>query len=273
MTEWIVDGRRGKRLSVNSRGLHYGDGLFETIAIRDAKPRLWNLHMDRLRRGCRRLQLATPDEDECLAGILEALGGRRCAVAKLIVAARGGERGYARQSDAITVAIAAFDCRPVAKSLYRQGVRTTLCRTRLAAGSPTAGLKTLNRLEQVLARLEVDSSCFEGIMLDADAQPICGTMSNLFGVRAGRIFTPSLDRCGVEGVMRRHVLNVLGQTCDEVSIRPIGHLQDMDEVFISNSQFGVLPVRSCGEFIWPVGTTTLMLMRALADAGIEECAR
>jgi 4-amino-4-deoxychorismate lyase len=162
----------------------------------------------------------------------------------------------------------------VPASSYRDGVSAIICDTRLAVASPTAGLKTLNRLEQVLARSEcLSAGAFEGITLDAEGHVICGTMSNVFLVRNNTVVTPSLTRCGVQGVMRRHVIETLREEGLDVEMADLreAELYAADEVFLSNSQFGVLPVHQCGDREWPLGDVTRQVMAMLADRGVDEC--
>jgi 4-amino-4-deoxychorismate lyase len=138
----------------------------------------------------------------------------------------------------------------------------------------TAGCKTLNRIEQVLARSEcVAKGVFEGLTLDAEGRLICGTMSNVFIVSDNSIATPSLGRCGVEGVMRRLVIEMLRRRGQAVAIRDISEAELMcaDEVFLSNSQFGVIPVRQCGDQAFATQAVTRSIMGQLAEKGIEEC--
>jgi len=108
-----------------------------------------------------------------------------------------------------------------------------------------AGLKTLNRLESVLARAEwTDGRVWEGLMRDGDDNIVCGTMSNFFVRRNSTLFTPMLDRCGIAGVMRRWVLEqarALDLRAAEVRLR----WQDVaraDEAFMTNAVAGVISV-------------------------------
>ena len=110
--------------------------------------------------------------------------------------------------------------------------------------------------------------------MDADDNIICGTMSNVFFVADNSISTPSLDRCGVKGVMRRHVIESLSEQDISVQFKTLNlaNLQGIQEVFVSNSQFGIMPVQSCADLRWPVGDTTRKIMSILADKGIRiEC--
>ncbi len=279
MSRWFHDGKPAKVVSLDDRAFQYGDGLFETIAIRNGEPRLWRYHMDRLAAGCERLRIAAPDPqtlrkqlDVAVAESGEIPG--YCA-AKIIISCGVSARGYARENPtAANTYIGVFATVPVAKDLYRGGVETMLCETRLAPFSATAGLKTLNRLEQVLARSEcLANGAFEGLTLDAGDQLICGTMSNVFIVSNEAISTPSLHRCGVEGVMRRHTIDTLTANDVTVDLRDIGkdELLQCDEVFLTNSQFGVLPVRRCGDKIWRRHPVTHKVMAMMAQNGVAEC--
>lgn len=279
MSDWFDAEGAVDSLQVGERGFQYGDGLFETIAVRDGLPRLWNYHMDRLALGCERLALKKPATADLRAGVenslqRSALSADQCVV-KLVVTAGGGERGYGRAAvDVPSVYYGVSAATPPTKESYRGGIETLICATRLAIHSATAGLKTLNRLEQVLARSElVGTGLLEGLTMDAEGLLICGTMSNLFVVHDGRLSTPSLARCGVEGVMRRHVITSLAEQGTRTDIRSItlADMNESDEIFVCNSQFGVLPVRRCADKVWPVGAVTKAVMKILANSGIGEC--
>jgi len=280
MSRWFHNGEAASLVSIDDRAFQYGDGLFETIAIRDGEPRLWEYHMDRLAMGCGRMRIMVPDIQKLRQKLDDAVersheNPAHCA-AKIVISSGVSARGYARKNptDAKSY-IGVFATLPVSVEHYRSGVETRVCSTRLAVFSVTAGLKTLNRLEQVLARSEsVDHSAFEGLTLDADERLICGTMSNVFIVSNHSLITPSLHRCGVEGVMRRHAIETLRDNGIVVEVRDVdvAELYGSDEVFLTNSQFGVLPVRRCGEKVWRVHPVTREVMSKMANNGIAECA-
>lgn len=279
MSYWSHNGESARHVSIDDRAFQYGDGLFETIAIREGQPRLWRYHMDRLARGCECLRIAMPNSQILRNWLDNAVKDSdqvaACCAAKIIISCGVSSRGYARQQPTVAETfIGVFPTMPVAAGRYRDGVDAMLCDTRLAPFSVTAGLKTLNRLEQVIARSEcLAAGTFEGLTLDADGRLICGTMSNVFIVSNESIITPSLDHCGVEGVMRRHAIETLGNNAVNVEIRDVSEaeLWDSDEVFLTNSQFGVLPVRHCEEKAWPHHEVTRNVMAMLANSGIPEC--
>ena len=279
MSAWFLDGTANGRIEPDDRAVQYGDGLFETIAIRDGRPRLWPYHVERLQTGCSRLGLTSPGEDElrerldAACSAFPAAGGN--ATAKIVVSAGPGPRGYRRSGASPGVLVGIFDSRELPACLYRDGVTTRICSTRLAVQPQLAGIKTLNRLEQVLARNEwTDDSVFEGLTLDTDGRLICGTMSNVFLLCDKHLATPAITRCGVAGVMRRHVLTVAEEAGLRCDVRDVdaAELSDCDGVLLSNSQFGVLPVNNCaGRQLEPVDVVK-QLMALVRDSGIREVA-
>lgn len=280
MSEWYVDGVESDVISINDRAVHYGDGLFETIAVRDHAPRLLPLHFERLRNGCTQLGITPPDSDALqrdLAAVINAssLDTGFC-VAKIIVSAGSGRRGYRRDDSAEkSVVIGLVEGSGLRGECYSNGVRLTLCKTRLAIQPRLAGIKSLNRLEQVLARREWQrNDVFDGLMCDTGGRLICGTMTNVFVVRKNVLVTPSLTRCGVAGVMRQFVLTRLADTGVDIEVCDfaLDELPAADEVFLSNSQIGVVPVRRIDEQQFEPGNVTRTVMASLADAGIAECA-
>jgi 4-amino-4-deoxychorismate lyase len=280
MSTWFEDGTAVATVPIEDRALQYGDGLFETIAVRDGKLRLFDLHIARLRRGCDVLRLDMPDahqlQREAELAITHTGNETSDCIVKILVSAAGGRRGYGRASTQSNVRLGVYQSRPCEADAYDLGVNAVLCETRLAVSSATAGLKTVARLEQVMGRSEcLRSQAFEGLMLDADGRLICGTMSNVFIVSENALLTPYLGRCGVAGVMREFAIDVFQKHGIDVSIRDIAveELWQSDEVFVTNSQFGALPLRSCGQRNFRQGDMSRRCFALLARHGIVECLR
>jgi 4-amino-4-deoxychorismate lyase len=279
MTKWYEFSERRSTINPGDRGFQYGDGLFETIAIRQGEPRLWDYHFRRLESGCKRLALNLPAESSLRRRLGRAIAESEYdsdfCIAKIIVTAGVLQRGYGRvmPTDS-SICIGMFPANPVSRAAYEKGAATILCETRLAVGSPVAGLKTLNRIEQVLARSEcLRQDAFEGLTLDTDGRLSCGTMSNVFIAKDKTIATPALERCGVAGTMRQFILDLLEDHGVGIEVCDLewGDLVAADEVFITNSQMGVVPVRRCGDHEWNIGSATRDVMKLLADNGIAEC--
>ncbi len=279
MNTWISNGEAHDGLPFDDRAWQYGDGLFETIAIRDGQPRLLDWHLERLAVGCARLGIELPATTSLETDITTALRAAdndgKYALAKLVVTAGQGPRGYARSAARSTYYLAVFDSRPLEPRHYHDGVAVRMCNTRLAHQPQLAGIKSLNRLEQVLARNEWDdASIFEGLTCDTAGNLICGTMSNVFIVADNEIVTPDLSGAGVAGIMRRKVLELAHQHELPVIVRPVPRdaLDAAREVFLTSSQFGLLPVSDLAGRALPVGRQTRLLSGMLVDAGIREMA-
>jgi 4-amino-4-deoxychorismate lyase len=132
-----------------------------------------------------------------------------------------------------------------------------------------AGVKHLNRLENVLARAEWrDPEIAEGLLCDTDDNVIGGTMSNLFIARRGQLITPDLTRCGVAGVMRDLVMELAQTHGIPLQVTAIGldDLFDADEVFVVNSVIGVWPVMALGRRSWNTSTLVAQIQQWIADA-------
>lgn len=266
----MINGEMSELLPTTDRGLHYGDGLFETIAIINGRPRHWSLHMERLKQGCEVLGLPEPDlqllHDEAVA----LCGNDERAVLKLIITRGSGGRGY----------LPPQPCSPN-RLLFRYpwpeypdlsgGIHLRVCNTPLSCNPVLAGIKHLNRLEQVLARAEWDDpEIHEGVMCDINGHVKEGTMSNLFWVSAGKLYTPDLSRCGVAGIMRTQVMALASDLGIGVTVGDVTPLElaEVDEIFITNSIIGIWPVGHYAGRDFEVGEMTQGLQSVL-EAKLE----
>lgn len=266
-----VNGDKTDRISLRDRGLQFGDGLFETIAVRAGRPLLLERHLSRLRWGGEILGLAI-DEPSLRAGIETACQGLDKAVLKVIVTRGVGGRGYAPLVDAApTQVLTSHPWPDHPPSHQRQGVRVGVCHTRLASQPALAGIKHLNRLEQVLARREWQPTWQEGLVLDHDDRLIEGTMSNLFIVdRQGVARTPALTQCGIAGVVREEILENQNRHAVECRVADLGleHIADATEMFLTNSLIGLWPVIRCGDRCLEVGPCTRSLQDYLREQDV-----
>ena len=188
----------------DDRGLHYGDGVFETIRFVGSRSPLWDWHMQRLLLGCDRLGLPKPNVSHLSKRAQSAAAAYAQSIVKLIWTAGSGPRGYARQSTLRGRALLyATPFTPVA----RDGLRVRWCTTRLGTQPALAGIKHLNRLEQVLARAEWGTEFDEGLMLNMQGQAIAATAANLFARIDGSWFTAPVVECGIAGVGRRWLMS------------------------------------------------------------------
>ncbi|MGY2398831.1 aminodeoxychorismate lyase [Pseudomonas sp. SDO5271_S396] len=270
MHSW-VDGHPADAVSLKDRGLAYGDGLFETIAVKTGQPVLLDRHLRRLDEGCRRLALVV--DQELLRGeVLAYAAALGDGVLKLILTRGDSLRGYGTHPGAPVRRILQGSPPATYPPVHgTDGIRLFPCATRLAEQPLLAGLKHLNRLEQVIARAEwQDAEHAEGLMLDLSGRVIEGVFSNLFLVRNGLLLTADLTRCGVAGVMRAEILDQAKALGVPVAVADISleQLLQADEVFVCNSVYGIWPVRGCAAMSWSVGPLTRKLqgiVRALLD--------
>ncbi|CAM3327111.1 aminodeoxychorismate lyase [Halomonas lysinitropha] len=240
---------------LDDRGVAYGDGLFETVLVRDGVPLLWEAHLARLARGCQALGFPIPVQHRLAAPLVDAPEG--LAVLKLMLTRGSGGRGYAPPESPRPRL--RWQLSPFAPdtSRWKAGVRVRHCRLRLGLQPALAGLKHLNRLENVLARDEwSDAEIAEGLLCDSEGRLVEATCMNVFWQRDGRLETPRLTRCGVAGTLRTELLERL--SIDEVDAFP-EVLLSAEAVWLGNSVQGVWPVTRLdgtgGELLrrWSIG--------------------
>jgi 4-amino-4-deoxychorismate lyase len=242
----LINGKAVDCVASSDRGLLYGDGLFETIAVVSGSMRHWPRHLSRLQAGCDRLGIPAVNEVELENECQSLAGNADKAVLKVLVTRGSGGRGYRTPDRPSPTRIVQLHEWPAySPACAERGVAVRVCNTRLGHNPALAGIKHLNRLEQVLARQEwEDKDIMEGLLLDSAGHLIEGTMSNIFLVRDGTLLTPDLHRCGVAGIMRTQIMELAGRLPIDVQVGPVEmqHLQEADEVFICNSLIGIWPV-------------------------------
>jgi len=265
----LVNGECKKHIEISDRGFQYGDGLFETIAVFNGQPVFLNRHIDRLNAGCRRLYIPFPGTELLTHETKKLCQDSSKAVLKLILTRGSGGRGY-RQPDVIrTTRVLSLHPFPDYPDIYKeQGIAARFCDTRLGLNPALAGIKHLNRLEQILARAEwTDADIQEGIMLDMNEHVIEGTMTNLFYTKNNTLYTSSLDRSGVAGIIRSiimtlssdHNLSVIEHTFTK------DELLSADEVFVCNSIIGIWPIKQIASAYFPVGLITRQIQSWLVQ--------
>jgi len=276
MSPWLLDGDPADSVPITDRGLHYGDGLFETIAVRDGAARFLDLHLRRLEGGLKRLGIPVPARGRLEAEVRQVIADCAHGAAKIIVTRGTGQRGYRPPpAPAPRRIVGVTPTAPAPRQHYSRGIELRLCHTPVSANPVTAGMKTLNRLEQVLARAEwSDPDVAEGLMLDVRGRVVSGTMTNIFVVRHDRLHTPPVHATGIAGIMRRVVLDQAGSI--DLEARET-HMTAADvgaaaELFVTNSQIGIWPVRRFEATCFAPGPWTNKLMQRLAAIGVIECA-
>ena len=257
MLECLVNGEISKFVKTTNRGLNYADGIFETLAVHNGRPRRWQSHMDRLGVGCERLGLAMPPQAILLREVQTVSAGLVDAVVKIVLTRDGQGRGYMPPENKNCVRIVSAHVYPDGiVERAREGVKIRICKLRLAIQPALGGIKHLNRLEQVLASAELgESGAAEGILLDGEDFVISAIAASIFLVMEDRLLTPRLDRCGVRGVVRQHILAGFGARCEQRRIM-VDMLQEADEIFICNTVRGIVPITAIDDQEYGIGPVT-----------------
>ena len=236
-----VDGVESDAIDIADRGLAYGDGLFETFRVVDERPLWWERHLARLMRGAQALGIEMPNPTRLHIEALNCCDGAVDGVLKLILTRGSTGRGYtpmrAGPGESRPTRILSLHPSPA----RQDGVSAIRCTTRLAVQPQLAGLKHLNRLEQVLAARECQQAgADEGLLFDSDGRLVSAVAGNVFLLRDGEWLTPVIDRCGVAGICREWLLDNIA-TCRETLLTE-DDLSAAQAVFVCNSVRGILPV-------------------------------
>lgn len=265
-TEALYNGGRPGAELAWSRGLHYGDGVFRTALIWQDEIVDLERQLDLLERDARQLGLHPPPRLLLRSEALQLAADQPRGVLKLMLFRRAGGRGYRAEHAEVDRLLLRQLAPRYPESHWTAGIRAFLSPLRLATQPRLAGVKHLNRLEQVLASRDWPEDAEEGFVCDAAGRPVCGTRSNLFWVRDGVLATPVLDQCGIRGMMRNKIIELAQQLQIPVQLETTGMdaLCRADEIFVSNSLIGLWPVRDfAGLRLHAPGPLTQRLQHAL----------
>jgi len=268
----MINGDLTGQINATDRALQYGDGLFETIVIRDGKVQLWKQHIQRLEKGCQRLAINNVNYAQLTDEAMLLCNNQSNAILKIIISRGINGRGYRfNKSDKDSVATRLLSIYPFPKhpeNHYKEGIALRLCQMKMGRNPVLAGIKHLNRLEQVMARNEwQDENVFEGLMCDEMSNIIEGTMSNYFMIKNKRLVTADISHSGVAGIVRQLIVDdeIDHQLPVEITSISEQQLHSADEVFICNSVIGIMPVKSFTKQSYAIGSVTKHLVNKLTD--------
>jgi len=273
---YLLNGESKHCIEFSDRGFQYGDGLFETIEVLNGTPVFLNQHLQRLSKGCEKLLIPMPDIEIIRKEAFQLAQNSisKQAVLKLIMTRGSGGRGY-RQPEIIhptrLFSLHPFPDHP--ESFKQQGITLRFCNTRLGLNPALSGIKHMNRLEQVMARSEWNSpEIQEGLMLDIDDNVIEGTMSNVFLVKENTLYTPVIEQCGVEGVLRNIVIAEARKIQVKVIEKTLSKedIKSADELFVTNSIIGMWPVKQLEHQKYALGPLTKRMQGLLLAFKQEE---
>ncbi len=272
----LINGIASDYLTINDRAIHYGDGLFETIMCRADKLYYWPLHFLRLQTSAKKLKISCPPEQLLLDDIKKLLDENRAqtefaSTIKIIISRGTGERGYKFPekpgvSRLLLLSMLAVDYSSLLSKKLLSG-KLFLCEQQVSINKNLAGIKHLNRLENVLARNEWQGDYIDGLMLNANQHVIEGTMSNLFAIKDKQLFTPDLTVSGVSGIMRDVIMQIAHKNNIDVIVKnlDLDALFKMDELFISNSLIGMKSVTGLGEVTYNKPDVSNIIFDTLLD--------
>lgn len=257
---FLINGEFQQQINVQDRGFQYGDGLFETLEIINGKAVFLDRHLKRLALGCQKLNIPYPGQALIEQDIFKLNQSNSKSVLKIIVTRGQGGRGYRPPDPAKPTRILSLHPYPsYPDAYYLQGITARFCDVRLGLNPVLAGIKHMNRLEQILARAEwQDDSIHEGIMLDMNDNVIEGTFSNLFYIKNSRFFTAPLNHSGIAGITRQIILELLASNGISMGENFFSKqdLLEADEMFFCNSIIGIWPVKQLADRVFEISPLT-----------------
>ncbi len=249
---YLINGGFNHVISPFDRGFAYGDGVFRTIKMQGGLPLQWPKHYQKLVSDCAAINIVCPSAELLMSDILQlfsddAQTADKAAVAKIIITRGEGSRGYSPPAITAPMRVVTKSDMPIYPiERFDQGVNLTVCETRLAAQPKLAGVKSLNRLENVLARMEwSDPQLVDGIMLDMQDNVIECTAANIFARFGDKLITPDLTQCGIAGITRQRIIELAHTLSLKISVE-IFNLEKLllaDEVIICSSLYGAWQVK------------------------------
>ncbi len=255
-----VNGQLTDSISLSDRSFQYGDGCFTTMLTVNGVISHWDKHIQRMEACLDALQISLPDWNMVEKWLEKAAYSQGKAGLKLHISRGEGGRGYSpTQVTSPNVTISAFHFPAHYEKWCREGVNLGICHKRLGINPMLAGHKHNNRLEQILMKADIEQQGYsDGIALDCEGHVVETTMANVFWCCDGKLYTPTLTKAGVAGVMRRVVLEQASEkgllVCEGEFT--LSDLLTADEVFITNSILGVAPVTAIAEQRYAIGHIT-----------------
>ncbi len=237
----LINGKRQNKLSVFNRLVQFGDGLFETCLVVDGRLILAEQHFQRLEKGVKLLKIKTVKRSIWLADIAQAVAMAKAtnAVVKIILSrGESKKRGYGFDDNIEPMRIIMVADMPNLPTDFS----LNFCESGYANNQLLAKIKHCNRLEQILARVNLTAQ--ECIMLDTQNLVISVSQGNIFAIKNGELITPNLDKCGIEGTRRRVIIELAKTLNIAVKIGNLSTLEllNCDEIFITNSVMSIKPI-------------------------------
>jgi branched-chain amino acid aminotransferase len=237
------------RISVDDRGLLFGDGLFETMRSYGGKVFRMDRHLGRLFDSMETIRIRLPyDTKELEEAIYATIRANHLpdAYIRLTITRGAGGRGLdPPESSCPTVVIVARELIPYSAHLYHAGMKVDIARNARSLPSPLSRLKSLNFLNNVLARIEArERGTDEAILLNSNGFVSEGTVSNVFLVREGVLITPDVESGILPGITRETILDLAREKRISLEERLVNttELFEAEEIFLTNTLMEIMPV-------------------------------
>jgi 4-amino-4-deoxychorismate lyase len=272
----LLEASRARLHAVTAAAL-YGRGVFTTVAVHKGRPFLWDAHWARLLAHAERAGVECDFGDNeaalLLARLVEANGVEEGRARVHLLARplrsrwRMGDEG--RASDLLMLTAEAW-APPEALALTVSPYRVNTC-------SPLVGVKTVNRLEQILAWEEAHSRDFdEAVVCNERGEVACATTANLFWVKHGTVHTPALATGAVAGTTRARLIELASELAVPLSegAHTLHDMADADEIFLTSAALGVALVTTFDyhRYTIPVGSPALRLREAYRQLTLDPAA-
>lgn len=240
----FVDGQVTDAIAVDDRGLAYGDGCFTTALVVDGEVEMLTQHIKRLDQQSQQLGLPQIDTTAIATDIGKLTSNITLGVVKVIISGGSGGRGYSRLgANQPRVIISLHDYPKLYPQWQQHGITVGISEQMLGINPMLAGLKHLNRLEQVLLRAELDKRGEDDLLVtDINGSVIECCSANVFWQKGGQWHTPCLTTAGVAGLMRAKILR--DNRVIQIADYQLPDLDNIDAMFISNAILGIVPVKT-----------------------------
>ena len=259
----IIAANETSSISTRDRGLNYGDGFFTTAIITDGQVEHWAYHKARLIECAQRLGFPALEFNALESQITQLIASHSQAVLKVVITRGEGGRGYAPPSECnLNIIVSVLPYPDHYNSLTDAGISLAISPIKLAVQPHLAGLKTLNRLEQVLIKNALQTQhSDDALVLDYNNNVIETSAANIFAIKNNKVFSPRLDECGIKGVF-------LQSLCDKLTVEfktvSVDDLTQADAIFVCNSLMKIVPVKSIGEHCFDIAHSQSLLNELLA---------